>query len=171
MRTYSDLDHYEKEVKRRNFVTLFLDNYNADKYIVTHLYGTLNYLDANVSFEELENIFDTSAQNLSQTFDKRAHKVEKAVRNIRKLSPRETYIALLKGFCATAVLMLPITFQNGGIVATPIFIAGSAIVSTICIGKLIDAGLATRLFSYSLIVEKALGKKGRFVLDLMVCLS
>ena len=70
MRTYSDLDHYEKEVKRRNFVTLFLDNYNADKYIVTHLYGALDYLDANVSFDDLENIFDTSAQNLSQTFDK-----------------------------------------------------------------------------------------------------
>ena len=51
------------------------------------------------------------------------------------------------------------------------FIALSAFISTVCIGKLIDAGLATKLYSYSLIVEKALGKKGRFFLDVMVCLT
>ena len=56
-------------VKRENFVNLFLDNYQADKYIVTHLYGALSHLDANVSFDELDNVFETSADNLSQTFD------------------------------------------------------------------------------------------------------
>ena len=63
--TYSEFDHYEKQVKRRNFVELFLDNYSADKYIVTHLYGALNELDADASFDDLENVFDTSAVNLS----------------------------------------------------------------------------------------------------------
>ena len=87
------------------------------------------------------------------------------------MSQKETYIALLKGYCATVVLLLPKTFQNGGLGATAIFISLSAFVSTICIGKLIDAGLFLKLFSYSLIVEKALGKKGRFALDLMVCLT
>ena len=110
--TYSEFDHYEKQVKRRNFVELFLDNYNADKYIVTHLYGALNDIDASASFDDLENVFDASAVNLSQTFDQRARKVEKRTqRSIRrKMSPRETYVALLKGFCATAVLLLPKTF-------------------------------------------------------------
>lgn len=54
---------------------------------------------------------------------------------------------------------------------TPIFISISAIVSTICIGKLVDTGLANNLYSYSLVVEKAFGKKGRFVLDVMVSLT
>ena len=77
----------------------------------------------------------------------------------------------MKGYCATAVLLLPKTFQNGGLGVTSIFIATSALLSTFCVGKLIDAGLATKLFSYSLIVEKALGKKGRFFLDVMVGLT
>lgn len=47
----------------------------------------------------------------------------------------------------------------------------SALVSTVCIGKLVDAGLAYNLFSYSLVVEKAFGKKGRLVLDVMVSLT
>jgi len=54
---------------------------------------------------------------------------------------------------------------------TTIFFIGSAIVSTYCIGMLIDTGLATNLISYSLLVERAMGKKGRIGLDVMVSLS
>ena len=170
-KTYSEYDHYEKVVKRETFIKLFLANYQADKYIVTHLYGAMGELDMNASYDEIDNFFETSALNLSQTFDQRAHRAEKVARSVRKMSTRETYIALIKGYCASAVLMLPKTFQNGGIGVTPIFIVLMAIVSTFCVGKLVDAGLAKQLFSYSLIVEKAFGKKGRFVLDTMVALT
>lgn len=87
------------------------------------------------------------------------------------MTQTETCIALIKGYCAVIVLLLPKTFQNGGMLITAFFIAMSAIVSTYCIGKLIDVGLATRLYSYSLIVERALGKRGRFCLDVMVSLT
>ena len=40
--TMSEYDHYATVVKRENFVSLFLANYEADKFIVTHLYGALD---------------------------------------------------------------------------------------------------------------------------------
>lgn len=87
------------------------------------------------------------------------------------MTQTETFIALIKGYCGTIVLLLPKTFQNGGLLMTPFFIAMSALMSTYCISKLVDAGLATHLYSYSLLVEKALGKRGRFGLDVMVSLT
>jgi len=54
---------------------------------------------------------------------------------------------------------------------TSIFLVTNAIISSYCIGKLIDAGLATNLYSYSLIVERAMGKRGRFGIDVMVSLT
>ena len=54
---------------------------------------------------------------------------------------------------------------------TSIFLASCAIVTTYCIGLLIDAGLAYNLFSYSLLAERAMGKKGRIGLDVMISLS
>ena len=158
-------------VKRQNFVDLFLDNYQSDEYIVTHLYGALYNLNPNASYDELEDVFNKSALDLSCTFDQRAHSAEKQADSGRKMSSGEVYIALLKGYCASVVLMMPKTFQNGGLGVTPIFIITSAVLSSICIGKLVDAGLATNLYSYSLVMEKALGKKGRLFLDIMVALT
>ena len=169
-RAASEHDHYEMKVKRSNFVNLFLDNYHADQYIVTHLYGAMQHLDDN-DYADVDDFFETSAVNLSTTFAKRARRVEKTVTASRKMTPRETYIALIKGYCCTAVLLLPKTYQNGGLGMTSIFIAGSALISTYCVGKLVDAGLQTKLYSYSLIVERALGKKGRFGLDVMISLT
>ena len=51
---------------------------------------------------------------------------------------------------------------------TSFFIIISAFLSTYCVNQLVDAGIATRLLSYSLIVEQVFGKKGRFGLDVMV---
>ena len=38
---YSELDHYQTKVKRRNLVDLFLNNLNADEFISKHLYGQI----------------------------------------------------------------------------------------------------------------------------------
>jgi len=108
--TLSEHDYHETEVKRKNFVDLFLNNYEADKFILTHLYGGMTNLNPDADYDEIDNFFETSAVNLSTTFAKRARVVEKSTQNIRKLTPKETYIALIKGFCATAVLLLPITY-------------------------------------------------------------
>ena len=43
--TYSEMDFYEREVRRKNFISLFLNKNETDEYIVTHLYGVLQDLD------------------------------------------------------------------------------------------------------------------------------
>ena len=107
----SEHDHYERSVKRKNFIALFLDGYEADKYVATHLYGEINNLSGDENLEKIENLFETSALNLSNTFAFRAHLVEKSVQKyIRKLSTGETFIALIKGYCALAILLLPKTY-------------------------------------------------------------
>ena len=38
----SEAGYYRQEVRRNNFIQLFLDRYNADQYVATHLYGAIN---------------------------------------------------------------------------------------------------------------------------------
>ena len=86
----------------------------------------------------------------------------------RKLSPFETYIALLKGYCAIAILVMPKAFVNGGWAASALLEVGACVITTVCAAMLVQAGLKLKMYSYSLIVEKALGTKGRVILDFMI---
>ena len=87
------------------------------------------------------------------------------------LSPFETYIALIKGYCAMTILLLPKAFTNGGWLASSIFLFTSGIVTTMCAIKLAQAGLKLEVYSYSLIVEKTFGNVGRVLLDIMIALT
>ena len=40
--------------------------------------------------------------------------------------------------------------------------------TTVCVLKLVGSGLKLGIYSYSLLVEKAFGKKSRIVLDVMI---
>ena len=62
---HSESGHYTKVVKRRNFLTLWQDEYQADKFVSTHLYGAINNLSIDVPQSEIEDALNTSAQNLS----------------------------------------------------------------------------------------------------------
>ena len=106
----SENDHYKTEVKRKNFITLFLDGYEADKYVATHLYGGMSNLNTDANLDEIDNFFETTALNFSTTFAARTHHAGKSSQNARKMSQVETTVALIKGYCATAVLILPKTY-------------------------------------------------------------
>lgn len=54
---------------------------------------------------------------------------------------------------------------------SPAILLGSAFITTICAIKLVEVGLKTKLMSYSLIGEHALGKKGRKMIDVMIALT
>ena len=86
----------------------------------------------------------------------------------RKLSACETYIALIKGYSVLALLVTPRAFANGGYIFVAAIEIFSAILTTYCIMKLVDVGLYYDSFSYSSVVQKAFGKRIRFVLDLMI---
>lgn len=167
----SEIDYYHTEVKRKNFLSLFLDEYDADKYVAQHLYGAINELAADMDEDEINGVLQTSALNLSTSFTQRARYVEREAEKAKKLTPVETYIALVKGYCILSALFLPRAFQNGGWGASAIFMILSGTFSTLAVVKLVEAGLHTKLYSYSLVTERALGKRGRFVLDVMVALT
>lgn len=64
----SEHDHYQRVVKRNNLVSLFFDEYNADRYIATHLYGAIRDFNVEDSFDDLAALLDESLLNLSTTF-------------------------------------------------------------------------------------------------------
>ena len=68
-RALSEAGHYQTAVKRNNFIELFLDGYNADKYVAEHLYGAINNMSvAELDKEDLDDILGTSAEFLSNSF-------------------------------------------------------------------------------------------------------
>jgi hypothetical protein len=49
-----------------------------------------------------------------------------------------------------------------------ILMVASALVTTVCVSKLIQVGLKHNLYSYSLVVESVFGRKTRILLDFMI---
>lgn len=90
---------------------------------------------------------------------------------MKKLTPFETYIAIIKGYCALSVLLVPKAFVNGGWGISAIFLFFSGVISLIACLKLADVALATNLYSYPLAVEKILGTKSKFFLELAIVLT
>jgi amino acid permease len=85
-----------------------------------------------------------------------------------KLNQFETYIALIKGYCAILILFLPGAYMQGGYVTSTVLMIVSAIVTTVCVSKLVRVGLIFNLYSYSLVVERVFGRNSRILLDLMI---
>lgn len=65
---YSEDDHYRGQVKRKNLVSLFLHELEADRFIATHLYGAIKDLNAENSFIEMEDLLENDIMNLSTSF-------------------------------------------------------------------------------------------------------
>ena len=86
-------------------------------------------------------MINTSAVNLSQTFDRRVDHYNRRRSQVKKLTPFETYIALIKGYCVLSVLIAPKAFVNGGFGVSGFFVAASGILSLLAALKLVDAGL------------------------------
>jgi Transmembrane amino acid transporter protein len=85
------------------------------------------------------------------TFARKKYAFKKEVKKVGKLGPVATFLALIKGYCAIVVLILPKSFVNGGYVFSPIILMASCALTTYCAIKLVQAGLKTRLMNYSLI--------------------
>ena len=87
------------------------------------------------------------------------------------MSPFETYIALIKGYCVLLVLILPKSFANGGYVASGVLLLGSGFFSAASACLLAEAGLQEKIYSYPLLVLKAFGPTGKFAMDIMISLA
>lgn len=122
-----------------------------------------NMFDAlNVSLNESINL------QLSTSFIKMRKLQKYQIANVTKLSPFMTYIAIIKGYCAILILFIPSTYVNGGWAASSILFIFAAWISTLCVIRLIETGLKIGIYSYSDIVERALGRKAKLLSDIMI---
>ena len=83
----------------------------------------------------------------------------------------QTYVALVKGYVGACVLFTPKAFANGGYLFSPIALFLSGFFTTICALRLIKIGKHLNCFSYSEIVKKAFGQRGRRTLDFMIFMT
>lgn len=81
-------------------------------------------------------MIDIDALNASTSFAKQALVQKYRSDKTPKLSPFEAYIALIKGYCAMTILMLPKAFANGGWLASLVFLIVSGLLTTLCAIKL-----------------------------------
>ena len=80
----------------------------------------------------------------------------------------ETYIALIKGYVSAGFLFLPKAYSNGGLLLSTFFMCFSCYISTICGIKLINIAQKMNCYSYTDIMKKSLGNKGKLAIDFMI---
>lgn len=73
------------------------------------------------------------------------------------MSAFATYIALMKGYCALMILVLPKAFMRGGWAFSAGTMGISAFIQIIAALKLVEVGLHLNITSYERISHKALG--------------
>jgi hypothetical protein len=126
--------------------------FNQDLFVVTHQYGILRNLNQdNSDGEDDEDIPDDDVA--------------------AKLGPFQTYLALIKGYCAIVILLIPKAFLNGGYIFSPLVLLFSALLTGWCAIKLVDSGLKVKNYSYSFVAQAAYGSKFRALVDIFICLT
>ena len=86
-----------------------------------------------------------------------------------KIGCFETYIAMIKAYCAINVLLLPKAFANGGYILSPIAMFVATLFEALCALRLCKIAGQFEIYSYQLLMEKALGKWG--LQAARICLS
>ena len=114
---------------------------------------------------------DSNEKAFESSFAKRAKSVENEVTRAKKMTPFETYIALLKGYCSISIILFPKAVLHGGWLASALFELGSAVITTMCAIKLVQVGMKLKIYSYQLIVEHAFGPIARVMLEAMIAIT
>ena len=90
---------------------------------------------------------------------------------VKKLSPFETYIALIKGYSMLSLLLVPKPFANAGWGITSILLVGCGLLMMIASLKLADVGINLEIYSYPLSIERVLGRKSRVILEVAIAFT
>ena len=72
----------------------------------------------------------------------------------------ETFIAMFKAYCAINVLLLPKAFANGGFILSPSALLVATIFEAFCAVRLSMIARHFKIYSYSLLMQKAMGQWG-----------
>ena len=89
-------------------------------------------------------------------------------RVVSKMGTYEAFFAVVKGYCAINILLLPKSFANGGYIFSPVSLILSSCLQCACAVFLSKIALKTGVFNYPEIAGKAMGPKGRIVVRLLL---
>lgn len=78
---------------------------------------------------------------------------------------------MIKAYCAINVLLLPRSFVNGGYILSPVSILVAVFFETLCAVRLAEVAHAYGIYSYPLLMQKALGDKGLHIARLFLSLA
>ena len=154
---HSETGYVRERDRRNNFIQFWAHGFQADQFAAAHLYGTMNELKDDMNDTRLEQLLNESAVNINDSLQHEVKRYQLSLLGVRRLSPTETYVALLKGYVAISILLMPKTFVSGGQGVSAIFMAFSGVISLIGCYKLVDSGLAVKIYSYPLLAQKVYG--------------
>ena len=132
---YSEFDNTRR--RRNNIIDIFYDHCELDSYIAANLYGGYGG-DTPYNQMQYENFHYVDMAKINPSQGSSIGSPQSIAE--RKMSPFETYIALIKGYCVLLVLILPKAFASGGFLASSILLIVSGVFSAASACLLAEAG-------------------------------
>ena len=80
----------------------------------------------------------------------------------------QTFFAVLKAYCAINVLLLPLSFSKGGYILAPISMLIALFFQGLSAVNLTRVAEEYKIYSYPLIMEKAMGKWGTLATRILI---
>jgi hypothetical protein len=94
-----------------------------------------------VKASKRDQMYDVSAMNTmiagDNTYIDQKQTMKNELKSIGKIGPVATFFAILKGYCAIVILIIPKAFQNGGYIFSPLCLLASCYLTTLCTLKLV----------------------------------
>lgn len=91
--------------------------------------------------------------------------------SVRKMGTVRTFFAVLKAYCAINVLLLPRSFVNGGYMLSPISMLVAVFFESLCAARLTTVAHKYGIFSYPLLMQRAMGEKGLHLARIFLALA
>ena len=76
------------------------------------------------------------------------------------MSNVRTYFALVKAYMAIGILLTPRSFVNGGYLLSPLALLFATAFESFSSIRLVNIALQTQIYSYPLLMQKAMGRPG-----------
>lgn len=162
-------------MRRNNLIDLFLRGTEMDEYLADHQYGRKKYTKVKRDGRKIVTGEATLLEHQITQLElfERSIYIDEEIEEmpVPKMSAFATYIAIMKGYCALMILVLPKAFMRGGWAFSAGVMSISAFVQIIAALKLVDVGLDLNITSYERIAQKALGNWARTVTQMMILLT
>ena len=97
--------------------------------------------------------------------------MEKEPGKVGKMGTTQAFFAILKAYCAINVLLLPLSFRDGGYILSPFAMAFACFFEALSASRLTTVANKYKIYSYPLLMEKAMGRKGLLVARIALALA